>query len=324
DFYHQLAFSDARESTDACGLARELRAHADFPSDPARALEERGGAAVRGGCLADSETICGMELAPAGPAAQGLCVGDHFVVERVHVQSARSEAGADAALLAAARQAYAREGLPGSTAKAVAQELLATLVGAEMDGRQGLAQRGLVTAGAPLERRLALSALSLTAARLKAASRRLLATLAPSWMAVFADRRPLMAVLDHMFKVLGVAEAGFKTRKAEAAAKLGAVYGLPKPVKDELALAPVLAPMAVTDISAPYDDRINAVDASQSKGTAVSTPAPAGMVARLWRCGERRGGCPRLESAPKVASREIGQLRASAEPAHFDVLDEPG
>ncbi|CAK0891767.1 unnamed protein product, partial [Prorocentrum cordatum] len=337
DFYHQFAVSDARASTNVCGLARDLRAYADFPSDPAKALEEReeaagrggvpasGGApgcrprgpaprvrgcfatppmgdhaAVdlaqgahgellrRGGCLADSDTIRGMEPVPDGPVVQGLCIDDYFVVQRAPVHDARSEAGAGAALLAAARQAHAREELPESTSKVVDQELLATLVGAE--------------------RRLALSALSFASARLKAASGRLLATLASSWIAVFAYRRPLMVVLDRIFKVPGVAEADFKTRKAEAAAKLGAVYGLSKHVRDELVLASVLAPMAVTDISGPYGDRIYAMDASPSKGAVVSTPAPADLVAHLW-----------------VALREIGQLDASAESDNFEgVLDEPG
>eukprot|EP00959_Pyramimonas_sp_CCMP1952_P376696 7889724-Pyramimonas_sp.AAC.1 len=60
------------------------------------------------------------------------------------------------------------------------------------------------------------------------------------------------------------------------------------------------------------------MDASPSTGAAVSTPAPAGLVAHFWRYGERRGAHSRRESAPRTALQEIGQLGASAESDHFD------
>ena len=74
---------------------------------------------------------------------------------------------------------------PGSTDKDYVYDLCGASVRAEVDSRIGLAQSGLTTVGAPLERRISLSALSLHTARLPFISGTLATMLSGSWTSVF-------------------------------------------------------------------------------------------------------------------------------------------
>ena len=80
------------------------------------------------------------------------------------------------------------------------------------------------------------------------------------------------------------------------------VRAMPRAVANELAVAGTLAPLAVSDLSAPVSPVVSALDASPWKGARVEAPLSASTVRALWRHGNSRGGYSSLEGAPTCAS----------------------
>ena len=120
------------------------------------------------------------------------------------------------------------------------------------------------------------------------------ATLASSWTAVLAFQRPLMVLLDDLFSY--------------AALPPMEMTALPRRAASELVLCAVLAPLAETDLSAPFDKRVFAMDASTTHGAVCSTPVPTDIARTLWQTCERRGGYTRLETRARAALRALGRL----------------
>ena len=101
---------------------------------------------------------------------------------------------------------------------------------------------------------------------------------------------------------------------------LTTTFTLPRRTANELALAAVLAPLAVTDLRVPVASKIWALDASPTKGAYVSTPGTAALRRALWRHGERRGGYSRLETGARAELRARGELFPEAERKDFEPL----
>jgi hypothetical protein len=118
------------------------------------------------------------------------------------------------------------------------------VLGAEFSPRQWV--------GSPAARRIALSCLSLRVAGKDRISASLGAVLGGSWISVFMYRRPLMVVLDHLLQY--------------GTMDLSSTFTLPRRTANELVLAAVLAPVAVTDLRVPIAPKIWALDASPTKG----------------------------------------------------------
>ena len=102
---------------------------------------------------------------------------------------------------------------------------------------------------------MGLAELSLRAAELPVISARLAAMLAGSWTAVFAFRRPLLVVLDRIFAQGRTPPTELRTFLPVAA--------------DNLVLAALFAPLAVTDLTALVSADAYALDASPTMGAFV-------------------------------------------------------
>ena len=110
-----------------------------------------------------------------------------------------------------------------------------TIIGAELLGRAGLV-------GAPRARRRALACVTYRAIRARLISWRLLQLFVSSWTTAFMYRRPLMAVFDQVYRV--------------AAEDRDELLDVSPHVLDELLLALVLAPLAVTNMRASVPPRL--------------------------------------------------------------------
>ncbi len=253
------------------------------------------------GVLRPDRRVLGRRALPDAVAVEGLVIDDCFIAEKVPIATDR--APLSEAAYSAAQAAYRREQLPGSTSKDYLGEATGTVCGAEVDSRVGLAAARETYVAAPLERRLVLSHLSLEAARLPIISGNLAATLAGCWGSMFSFRRPLMVVLNEIYSL--------------AVEPFSDIRTLPRTAADELVLAAVLAPLAVTGVTAPVLTELAALDASLRRGAVVVAKAPEAVNRSLWRFGEARGGYSRRELPTRALRRSLGPLPEEDEDSAF-------
>ena len=160
----------------------------------------------RGGLLESSRRLFGHALFPLQRQIEGLIIDDYFAIGCEPITTSPLNTFASKAL-AKARCIYEAAGLEGSVEKDIDAQNVFKAAGAEIISSASAVQRGLTLVGAPVEKRLALAALSLRAARLKFASSKLLARLAGSWTSVLLYRRCLASSVDFFFKLGAEAEA---------------------------------------------------------------------------------------------------------------------
>ena len=90
-------------------------------------------------------------------------------------------------------------------------------------------------------------------------------------------RRPLVCVMSSQ-------TYEYNALPGRARVKLG------RRTKDDLLLAAVLAPLAVSELDAPVDERIFALDASLQWGAICQSKTTAEIAGALWVVGEKQGG----------------------------------
>lgn len=76
----------------------------------------------------------------------------------------------------------------------------------------------------------------------------------------------------------------------------------------ELVLAAVLAPLVESNLAAPVEPQVFAMDASPSCGAVCHVELPEPVAETLWTNGEWRGGYTRLEAKARAALRSLGSL----------------
>ena len=184
--------------------------------------------------------------------------------------------------------------LEGSPEKDVKGACEATVVGAEVVSGSGWVRRGCVTVGAPRARRAALTVFSLKAAARPKVPRQLVKSLLGSWNAAFMYRRPLFA----LFTVLYQHADGEDDEDVDVGAR----------GREELVLAALLAPLALTELDAPVCPTAFALDASLQWGAICETSLDPGLAAVWWDAGEKRGGYSRLDVPARAVRRSLGYL----------------
>lgn len=73
------------------------------------------------------------------------------------------------------------------------------------------------------------------------------------------------------------------------------ILPLSRKIASELTVAAVLAPLAVSDLGAMFEDVVYSTDASDSHGAITSTGIPAHHVA-IWRACRSKGAYSRLKT----------------------------
>ena len=182
-----------------------------------------------------------------------------------------------------AKEAYRGVQLAGSDHKDNMGSLTYTVAGAEVCSELGLVEQGAVLVGAPLQRRLALSFVTLKAAALPGTSEELISSMLGAWVSYIQFRRPFACFLDTAFK-LGVKKAHPSGSPARP---------LPRKAACELSLLAACAPLLATNIAVPYDDHVYCADASLAKGAFCKARVGRDISEAVWHSGTK-GGHTRL------------------------------
>lgn len=204
------------------------------------------------------------------------------------------------ALVGEATRVYEKVGLLGSPEKDILGERVAKIAGAEIDSSIATCRGGNITLGAPAKKRMSLSLVSLVLAAMPVSSDSLHACLVGGWTSCLMFRRPLMSILFHSHTFVDSASIDALHPK---------VVSLPRKVAQEFTLLGILAPLMVSDLSAPIQNRIFTSDSSGPKGAFAETVVPDEVARVLWRTGSKKGGYAKLLTKAEALARklEVGQ-----------------
>ena len=228
-------------------------------------------------------------------------IDDFFAIGAEHVREVPSNSFAFKAL-ARARVAYEKHKLEGSPEKDVIAEVKFKAIGAEVDSGDAAFNRGLALVGSPRIKRLALSALTLKAARFPGITTKLASRLAGNWVSVLMYRRCVSSLIDSFFGIGSLA----------ARDDCPPLVDLPRAAAQELAMVSTLAPIIVSNVSVDYVTELLASDSSSVKGAFVGAKVREDVIRSLWQNADKKGGYSKLQSSVRMVLKE-----------HLDELDCP-
>ncbi|OLP77518.1 hypothetical protein AK812_SmicGene42412 [Symbiodinium microadriaticum] len=201
DFYHQIAVTEARAGCNRLPFAYPREAFQGTaalaavearlgPHDAGQgdhlgvefALEGHAQLLLSHGALRPAHRVMGSSMLPLGLTWQALVIDDLVNVTALPAGADPSGPSEARDLHEAAAQVYEAHRVMGSPDKDVLGSPLFQAVGAEVDSRKAQVSRACVPVAAPLARRVALSVLSLRAARLPITSAKLLTRLSGAWV----------------------------------------------------------------------------------------------------------------------------------------------
>eukprot|EP00435_Cladocopium_sp_Y103_P063603 s567_g25.t1 len=248
------------------------------------------------GLLSEESRLIASRCLRSPSSLQGLVIDDYFAasVEKREVSNDASEA---ARCYRVSQQAYRDAELLGSPSKDVTGQNTGKLVGAFVNSSEEALRRGLCTVGAPAEKRIALSFLTLVLCGLSHTTDALHLCLVGGWVSILSYRRPMMSLLSKCYHLVNQNDLDQNNPK---------VIGLPRSVANELVLLAVLMPLAVSDLSAEYYDGIFSTDASNTKGAICVASVPARITAALWKSCRCKGSYTRILSPAEVVLRNSG------------------
>ena len=211
----------------------------------------------------------------------GLVIDDYFCFSREELSKVLPgdrvrDSGSEQALMVS-KGAYEQEGIKGSDEKDVIASLRYKVIGAEVDSSLGSVSRGLVSLAAPGAKRLGLAMLSAIAANQGYTSDALHACLVGSWTSVLLYRRPLMSILDALYKVVPPAELNPEELS---------LWPLSRDAAQELLLLACLAPVMSSNLSVPFSGIVFAPDASLDKGGFCIAEVDEVLAKALWRSAD--------------------------------------
>ena len=253
------------------------------------------------GLLADRGRPVTSSLIRPSSVYQGLCIDDFFCLAPVplselYEQTAKVPSAAKKAF-DLAKKCYKDQQLQGSDHKDVIDQCLTAVVGAEVDSRPQVVEKGMLPVGAPASKRLALSWISAMAARYPCTTDALHSSLMGALISAFCFRRCSMSILVELFKVIPPGDLNTEKPK---------LHPLTRSAAEELILAAVLLPIVATDVKAPFSEWIFASDASNAKGAYVVSKIPPSLAEPLWQAGDFKGGYTRLDTGFTHALRKSG------------------
>ena len=183
-------------------------------------------------------------------------------------------------VLQVAKRSYAEEGIYGSDDKEVKDALVFKVVGAEVNSSTGLVDAGLISVGAPAEKRLGLAMISAHVASLPYTTDALHASLVGSWISALVFRRPMMAHLNEAFKTI-------EGKELDTAHPV--LRRLSRKCAEEFLILACLAPVMASNVAVPFAPRVYASDASCAKGGFLEAEVSPELARVLWRSADRKG-----------------------------------
>lgn len=229
---------------------------------------------------------------------EGLVIDDYFCVSVEPRQNTGSSSRAKMAYNTA-EKVYHDHGLMGSPHKDIIDQDEGRVIGAYLNSSPRALSRGLVTVGAPPEKRLAISHLTLELCRLRSTTDALHLCLIGGWVSILGHRRPLMSVLQESFRVVEIATFDRNNPK---------IIPLTREVANELTLLSVLMPLALCELSAPFADAIYCTDASNERGAVLQAPITPELSEIMWRVSRSKGAYSRLLSPIEVILKRLDAL----------------
>ena len=224
---------------------------------------------------------------------QGLIIDDFFALSLEESIEDLSCSGSVIAL-DAAKRAYSSAGLLGSDDKDIRGSLLFRVCGMQVDSRPTVVEKGMVAAAAPAEKRFGLAHLTAQCAGLPYTDDALHSCLVGSWVSLSLMRRPVLSVLNEVFKVI-------PPEKLDPEKPV--LWPLSRKAADELALVSVLSAVAVSNLAVDMDTTVYATDASLARGGIVATEVEEDFAKQLWRTADQKArGVPMMKPAEAMLS----------------------
>ena len=187
----------------------------------------------------------------------------------------------------------------GSPKKDIVSSDSGKTIGAFVNSSENARKHNFITVGAPPEKRIGLSSLTLQLCRLSHTTDALHLCLLGAWVSVLSYRRTLLSLLRRSFQVVDLAKFHRNHPK---------LIPLSRSVAEELTLLAVLMPFAVFDISARYMEEVFCTDASTTKGAICSAYCDRRVQEVLWKTGKSKGAYTRLLSPVEVVLKNLGEL----------------
>ena len=242
---------------------------------------------LRAGCMRESETLQYRKPVPRGDFFELLAIDDHIGVQRV--QTARlhlNEPSRDTLVFDQSNMAYKEVGLVSHPGKQRRFETQGTLLGSDFDGRKGIVC-------APRPRVLLLSWVTAVVCKKGTCTRQLLASLVGCWIHVVLFRRPLLSLMDALFKVIAWGPSK-------------EVICLSSHCRHELMSLCLVGFCAQADLRAKFCPKIYALDASPWGAGIVVADSNSIATAEFWRHSEQRGYHTNLLGPAASTLKELG------------------
>lgn len=225
---------------------------------------------LEGGSMLPSETLEYRKAVPRGSFIELLAIDDHIGIQRVETCDLKLEKPArDTQVFDQANAAYSKVGLKAHPGKQRRFETLGTILGADFDGIKG-------RVSAPRSRLHLLIWISALVANRGTCTKQLMSSLLGCWIHVILFRRPLLSLIDSLFK--------FGDKAAHTA-----VICLSNHDRHELISLCLLGTCAQADLRVETAPKIFALDASPWAAGIVVADSNSETVAELWRHSEQRG-----------------------------------
>eukprot|EP00438_Fugacium_kawagutii_P032677 Skav232234 [mRNA] locus=scaffold4367:134627:147445:- [translate_table: standard] len=225
---------------------------------------------LEGGSMLPSETLEYRKAVPRGKFVELLAIDDHIGIQKVNAFELKHQLPArDTQVFEQSNAAYSKVGLKAHPGKQKRFQTLGTILGADFDGIKG-------RVSAPRSRLHLLMWISALVARRGTCTKQLMASLLGCWIHVILFRRPLLSLIDSLFKF------GDKAAPTE-------VVCLSNHDRHELISLCLLGTCSQADLRVVTTPKIFALDASPwGAGIVVADSHPT-AVAELWRHSEQRG-----------------------------------
>eukprot|EP00438_Fugacium_kawagutii_P029195 Skav203076 [mRNA] locus=scaffold2182:29521:36002:+ [translate_table: standard] len=244
----------------------------------------------------------------------GLVIDDYFALEKFKLGDVRPGAG-DGHFIAA-KETYASEDIYGSDDKDVRGEKLFKVIGAEVDSRDETVRDGAVLVAAPAGKRLGLASATALASSWSFTSDSLHPSLVGAMVSTLMFRRPMMSILNEVFKVIP---------PQELVPEAPVLRPLKRSAAEEYALFAALCPIIATNISVPMDCSIYATDASTQMGGIASTKVPEQVAKMMWRSADMKGENVPLRSRVIALLQSYGDIQEDdIAKSNFDLEEEKG
>lgn len=242
---------------------------------------------VLAGCMQPDEVMQYRKPCPRGPFFELLTIDDHIglqVVKKNH--DPVLERTRDQEVFERAEAAYQQVKLTAHPGKRQRQVHHATVLGAEIDGREG-------RVSAPRGRIAVLCYITSLIICKKVITRKILEALIGCWTHICLFRRPSFAVLDKVYNE----GKHFDPNR---------LFHMSSQAINELTTLCVLAPTLQTNLKATTAPALFMMDASPHGGGICRANLPEAAVAEFWRHTERRGYYTCLQQGPNKLLHELG------------------